>query len=489
MSDDTLIRNVNLVDGSGTKPFKADVFISRGTIRAVEQTLTQSPNSKVFEGRGLTLCPGFIDTHAHDDIHLITDPSMLPKLSQGVTTVIVGNCGISAAPFLLKESQSVPEPLNLLGDAEVFCYPTFSKYVQAVNNARPSVNVAALVGHTALRSNHMERMDRAATDTEIAAMRKQLREALDQGALGLSTGLAYANAHQAPISEVQTLVEELSSTRGVYATHLRTEADGIIEAIDEALVTAGNAKVPLIISHLKCAGKNNWGRAQEVLDHLEQARSVQPVGWDCYPYTASSTVLDLKQVTDDFDIRITWSKSHTNVQNALLSDVARKWKLSTMDAAKKLQPAGAIYHNMKEEDMHTFLLNPATMIGSDGVPHDPHPHPRLWGTFPRILAKFCREEKALELTDAVYKMSRLPAKRFGLSDRGLIHPGYAADLVLFDPEKICDVADYKNSQKAAMGIEAVWVNGELSYNKGKVCCNEGSGKFLRRSEIQEKIPY
>lgn len=489
MSSDTLIRNVSVIDGSGTKPFDTDVYISKGTIKAVQKASTPPTHVEVFDGHGLCLCPGFIDVHAHDDIHVISHPSMLSKLSQGVTTVIVGNCGVSAAPFVLGDDQKLPEPINLLGDPEDFRYPTFSKYVEAVTNAYPTVNVAALVGHTSLRSNNMEDLDRAATGKEIAAMKRQLRDALEQGALGLSTGLAYSNACQAPISEIQALVEELSGAGGVYTTHLRSEFDEILEAIDEALTVTNSAKVPLVISHLKCAGKNNWGRAQQVLKRLEQARKVQPVGWDCYPYTASSTVLDLKQVTDDFDIRITWSQPHAEARNKLLSDVAREWKMDIMDAARKLQPAGAVYHNMQEKDMHAFLLNPAAMIGSDGLPKDPHPHPRLWGTFPRVLAKFCREENTLSLPDAVHKMSQLPARRFGLNNRGQVHPGYAADLVLFDPEQVSDMADYKDSQKVSKGIEAVWVNGELSYKNGETCCAQGHGRFLHRCEISQKIPY
>ncbi|MDP5007667.1 MAG: amidohydrolase family protein, partial [Glaciimonas sp.] len=237
ISYDTIISNVTLIDGSGTAAINADVALENGRIVQIASAgvLHDWQAAHLIDGSGKVLSPGFIDVHTHDDTNVIRQPEMLPKLSQGVTTVVVGNCGISAAPVSLQDKNALPpDPMNLLGHAEAFSYSSFASYVAAVNRAQPSVNVAALVGHTALRSNHMDRLDRAATAEEIEAMCMQLREALGHGALGLSTGLAYGNAISAPTSEVMALAAPLAEAGGIYATHLRSEFADILEAMDEA---------------------------------------------------------------------------------------------------------------------------------------------------------------------------------------------------------------------------------------------------------------
>jgi N-acyl-D-aspartate/D-glutamate deacylase len=474
---ETLIRNVRVVDGSGIEPQMADVAIENGAIAEVG-SLSGYSARKTVDGEGRVLSPGFIDVHTHDDTNVIRDPQMLAKLSQGVTTVIAGNCGISAAPVRL--AGLPPDPMNLLGDANAFRYPTFDSYVATVNAARPSVNVASLVGHTALRSNHMDRLDRPATASEIRSMRTQLEEALEHGALGLSTGLAYANARLAPQEEVSALAEPLAAMGGIYATHMRTEAEEILAAMNEAFDTARMARVPVVISHLKCAGIANWGRSAEVLEALDAARAGQPVQWDCYPYSASSSTLDLRQIDERVRIVITWSQPHPEMGGQTLEEIARAWAVDQKEAGARLQPAGAIYHCMSEEDVRRILQHPATMIGSDGLPNDPRPHPRLWGTFPRVLGHYCREEGIFPLSEAVHKMTGLPAKRFGLRGRGHIHQGAAADLVLFDPAIIRDTATFSDPIRPAEGIVAVWVNGVLSYRSGQAT-GETGGSFLARA--------
>jgi N-acyl-D-amino-acid deacylase len=432
----------------------------------------------VVNGQGAVLSPGFIDAHTHDDLAVIHSPGMLPKLSQGVTTVIVGNCGISAAPVQLKGDP--PDPMNLLGEANQFRYPTFADYAAAVNAARPSVNVAALVGHTALRNNHMDRLDRPATPPEIAGMRTQLCEALMVGAIGLSTGLAYLSAFSATTEEVMELAQPLAEMGAIYATHMRSETESIIDAMNEAFRIAGHAGVPLVISHLKCAGIANWGRSCEVLSTLESAAAQQQVGCDCYPYAAGSSTLDLRQVDERVRVMITWSTPHPEMAGRDMADIAGTWGISQLEAAKRLQPAGAIYHSISEEDMQKILRHPKTMIGSDGLPNDPIPHPRLWGTFPRVLGHYSRDKKLFSLPEAVYKMTGLSARRFRLSDRGLIKEGYRADLVLFHPEAISDVATFSDPMRPAAGIEKVWVNGILSYTSNGPT-GQRAGRFLRRS--------
>ena len=476
---DTLIRNVQILDGSGVEPQPGSVAIESGRIKAVGDLAGYSVQH-MLDGNGKMLAPGFIDAHTHDDLYVIRAPEMLPKLSQGVTTVIVGNCGISASPVRLRGRP--PDPMNLLGETLEFRYCTFADYTAAVSVAQPAVNVAALVGHTALRNNHMDRLDRVATADEIAAMQAQLYEALDHGALGLSTGLAYLSAYSASVAEVMALAEPLSKAGGIYATHLRSETDLVVQAMDEAFRVGRHASVPIIISHLKCAGIDNWGRSGEVLQSLDAARVHQSIGCDCYPYAASSTTLDLRQVDERITIAITSSKPHPEVAGQTLAEIASSWGTGQHEAARRLQPAGAIYHCMSEDDMRAILRHPETMIGSDGLPNDPLPHPRLWGTFPRVLGHCSREQKWFSLGEAVRKMTNLPAQRFGLTDRGRLREGYCADLVLFDAESVRDSASFVDPIRAAAGIEAVWVNGVLSY-RDQAPTGERAGKFLPRNSV------
>ncbi len=477
---DTLIRNASVLDGTEAAPEPLDVAILGDRIFKIGRKLQIEASSSV-EAEGLALAPGFIDAHTHDDISVVRTPAMLPKLSQGVTTVIVGNCGISAAPVRLHGEP--PDPMNLLGDAEDFRYPEFTAYVAALRDARPAVNVGALVGHTSLRNNYMDRLDRSATASEVDAMRTQLREALEAGALGLSSGLAYLSANAASTDEVLALAQPLASAGAVYTSHMRSETNAILDAMNEAFEIGRLSQVPTILSHLKCAGIENWGRSGEVLGALDHARVSQPVGCDCYPYAAGSSTLDLRQVDDRVTITITWSTPHPEVAGQSLEQIANAWNVTQLDAARRLQPAGAIYHSIFEEDMRRILRHPATMIGSDGLPNDPRPHPRLWGTFPRVLGHYCREEKLFSLPEAVYKMTGLPAQRFGLAQRGRVREGYYADLVLFDPEKISDTATYSNPIQPAVGIERVWVNGSLSYT-AKGSTGSRSGRFLQRGKTQ-----
>ncbi|GAB0063571.1 D-aminoacylase [Pseudomonas syringae] len=474
---DLIIRNALVIDGSDTPGIRADVAISEGRIQRIG-SLTGASAREEIDAAGRVLAPGFIDVHTHDDTVVIRKPEMLPKISQGVTTVIVGNCGISAAPVSL--SGNPPDPMNLLGDAAAFVYPRFTDYRAAVENARPAVNVAALIGHTALRSNHMDDLLRSASPEEIAAMREQLRDSLEAGALGLSTGLAYASAFSAETSEVKQLAEELSAFGAIYTTHLRSEFEPVLEAMAEAFDIGRHARSPVIISHMKCAGAGNWGRSPQLLAALEEAAQDHPVGCDCYPYAASSSTLDLKQVTDAFRITITWSTPHPDQGGRDLQDIAADWGLSLLDAARKLQPAGAVYYGMDEGDVERIMSHPLAMIGSDGLPEDPFPHPRLWGAFPRVLGHFSRDKGLFALHTAVHKMTGLSAARFALHERGLIREGYWADLVLFNPQTVRDVADFKDPQRAAQGIDGVWVNGRLSYAEGKAQ-GERQGRFLPRS--------
>lgn len=474
---DLVLSNGLVIDGTGGPARPGDVAIGAGEILAVG-----APGSlggrRVVDVAGKAVAPGFIDVHTHDDRAVLSDPDMLPKISQGVTTVVVGNCGISLAPLRLPDER-VPPPLNLLGHAEQFRFPTFAAYADAVDAVRPSVNVAALVGHSSLRIGTMSDLDRPATEPELSSMRALLREGLAAGAIGFSSGLFYPTNMGADPAEVTALAREVAAAGGVYTTHMRDETDRVLDSLEETFSTAREAAVPVVISHHKCAGPRNWGRTVETLPRIEAAARRQPVSLDAYPYIAGSTVLRSDLVDGTIRIMVTWSEPHPELAGRDLADIARDWGCSEREACDRLQPGGACYFQMREDDVRRVLGFPLTMIGSDGLPHDAHPHPRLWGTFPRVLGHYARELGLFTLEEAVHKMTGLPAQRFGLRRRGEVAPGKSADLVVFDPATVRDAATFENPAVPSIGIELVMVNGHVTYRDGALTADRGGG-FIRR---------
>jgi N-acyl-D-amino-acid deacylase len=415
--------------------------------------------------------------HTHDDAFVLREPDCLPKISQGVTTVVVGNCGISLAPLVV----DVPQPpLNLLGQQDTFRYASFEAYGRAVDQAGPAVNVAALIGHTTLRFATMPDLDRAATPAEVDRMASLLDEALSFGAFGLSSGLFYEPASAAPSKEVLSLARVVARHQGVYTSHLRDEMAAILEAMVEASDTALDAGVPLVISHHKCAGPANWGRSLQTLAFVDRLAQRQPIALDAYPYLAGSTVLREDLVDGIIDVLVTWSTPHPQMSGRMLADIAEEWQVDLREACRRLQPGGACYFQMREEDVERILSHRLTMVGSDGLPHDSHPHPRLWGAFPRVLARHWRERGNFSLETAVHKMTGLSAGQFRLAERGLLKPGFHADVVVFDPQRVQDTATYDKPVSLARGIEAVFVNGVLSYQEGQVRPMQRAGRMLRR---------
>lgn len=477
MRYDYLFKGALVADGSGAPERRADVGVIGERIAAVAAELDGDAGQRI-DCAGLVLAPGFIDVHTHDDLAVIRRPDYLEKTSQGVTSIIVGNCGLSAVGAVLGDE--VPAPINLLGELEDFRYPDLASYRAAIEAARPSVNVATLIGHTTLRHRCLASQQGPADEAGIAAMREHLILALEQGALGLSTGLSYDSAAQASTEEVCRLAAPLAEYQGVYATHMRTEYDGVLEAMEEAFLIGRSAKVPVQISHHKCAGLKNWGRSVETLALIDIRRLGQDISLDCYPYRAGSSNLDPGQVTADYDILITWSAPHPEMAGKTLQQIAGLWACDIHQAAARLLPAGAIYFQMDEDDVRRILSHPAAMVGSDGLPCDPNPHPRLWGTFPRVLGHYSRDLQLFPLSTAVHKMTGLPARRFALRDRGLIRAGYFADLVLFDYQRIDDVASFQQPRQAAAGIERVFVNGVQTYAQQRLS-GVRAGRFLSRS--------
>ena len=463
---DHVFRNASLYDGTGAAPSPGELAVSGDRIALVGPPGSVPPGSGAAEHdlKGRALAPGFIDTHTHDDRIVLDAPDMLMKVSQGVTTVVTGNCGISLAPVTFHGEP--PEPMNLLGSRQAYEFPSFAAYARAVSETAPGVNVAALVGHSALRLATMSDIRVKASAGEIEAMLDLADEAMENGAAGFSTGLFYPTNAAADIEEVAAIAARFSAHGGVYATHMRSEMEAVLDSIAETLETAGRAKIPVVISHHKCAGPRNWGRTRETLPAIEAAAKRHPVALDAYPYNAGSTNLRADLVTDEYRIMVTWSRPHPEATGRDLADIAAEWGVDLHEAARRLDPAGAIYFQMDEADVRRVLSFPLTMIGSDGLPHDDHPHPRLWGTFPRVLGHYAREVGLFPLETAVHKMTGMPASFLKLEGRGRLAEGFFADLVVFDPETVLDRATYEEPKRLSDGIEKVFVNGMLAWEAG-----------------------
>ncbi len=473
-----VLKGGTVVDGTGASRFVADVRIEGERIAAIGANLA-TRDADVEDVAGKIVAPGFIDVHTHDDQILLAAPQMLPKISQGVTTVVIGNCGISLSPLVHTDA---PPPLNLLG-SDKYVYPTMAAYVAALGKARPAVNVAALVGHSTLRVATMDDPYRPATPAEQSRMVELLREGMDAGATGLSSGVFYAPGAAADLDELALLARVAGDAGGVYTTHIRDESDKVLDSLDEAFATGRRGSVPVVVSHHKCAGPRNWGRTVQTLAHIDTARTLQPIALDMYPYIAGSTVLRKQMVDGVIDIMVTWSTPHPEMAGRMLADIAAEWSCTQPEACERLQPGGACYFQMREDDVQRVLEYPSTMIGSDGLPHDAHPHPRLWGTFPRVLGHYSRELGLFSLETAVHKMSGLSARNFKLEDRGEIREGAYADLVVFDAATVKDVATFQQPKALSVGIDCVLVNGAIAYRSGKVA-SERSGRFLRRRRSQ-----
>ncbi len=474
------IRNVTIIDGTGGPAAEADVGITGDRISAVGRV---GAAARDLDGAGLTLTPGFIDVHTHDDGALIRHPGMEFKLAQGCTSVIIGNCGFSAAPARDGER----DPSGLIG-----VRPTWSDlagFGAAVKQARPALNAMALVGHNTVRRLVMGNDDRAPTEGELATMKRLVAEAMSQGAGGFSTGLIYEPGRYSRTDEVVALAREAAGAGGLYASHIRNEGDRLMEAIEEAITIGQQAKLPVQISHHKAAGVRNWGKVADSLARIDQANAAgADITLDVYPYTAGSGPMAQYFRLDRLDpelaavIRFASCPAFRHYEGRMAVDLAAEQGVEPTEVIRQVltAPDGertiCIQFIIDEADVETNLRHPLMMVGSDGIVDlEGRPHPRLFGTFPRVLAHYVRHRAVLSLEEAIRRMTGLSAGRFGLVDRGLVAEGHFADLVLFNPETITDTATYDDPKQEPAGIELVMVNGQISLDRGIVGQRPDSG--------------
>ena len=486
---DVVVRHGRLFDGSGAPPVAGDVAI-RGE-RIAEVGTVPERGAVEIDAHGLAVSPGFIDVHTHDDFAVVLDPEVRFKTLQGVTSEVVGNCGMGAAPYPVASlvagafhpGRALPE------------WDGYAGYLERFSAEPASLNVAALVGHGTVRGTVLGGDRRAPEAEELRRMREFVREGLAAGAVGYSTGLVYEPGRHAETDELVALAEELASAGGLYATHMRDEGEGLLDAVDEAISIGERAGVPVQISHHKAAGKGAWGLVQRSLQRIEEARARGVrVTADQYPYTAGSTIL--RAVVQNAArlgaeegagraVVVVDAPNQPEVEGCHLEELAARWGCDAIAAAERVLErdpnAWAVMHSMHEDDVCTVMRHPTTMIGSDGIPTDGgRPHPRLYGTFARVLGHYVRAG-VLALEEAVHRMTGFPAATFGLADRGALVPGAFADVVVFDPARIDDVSTYDRPRQHPPGIHHVFVNGTAVVRDG-VHTGARPGHALRRAE-------
>jgi N-acyl-D-amino-acid deacylase len=523
---DRVLRGGTVVDGSGAPGIRADVGIEGDRIAAVGADLG---GGDVLEVTGLIVAPGFIDTHSHSDLKVMADPTLPMKLRQGITLEVFGQDGISVAPVKPAERAAWKQKLaGLLGDFGVeWDWSTVGEYLQRVARARPAQDVAYLVPHGAIRQHVMGGEDRPASQSDLAAMQALLREGLEQGACGMSTGLIYPPCCYAETSELVALGTVLAAADRPLVVHMRSESDRLLEAVAEMVEVAERSGCPVHISHLKIAGRQNWPRVDDLVGTLEAARRRGlRVTADQYPYVAGSTLLGavlppwahdggiektLSRLRDpeargrmrammadpepaDWDNFWKWSGS----EGILIADIPSgrhpEWlgrTLAEVASARQQDPFEAAFDLLLEERMGVAMVSfsqdegvvrrlmslPFANVCTDGLLGG-RPHPRAYGTYPRILGRYVRETGTLRLEDAVRKMTSQAAQAFGLDGVGLVRPGMRANLVAFDPETVADAATFEDPLQFPRGIRHVLVGGRVAVRDEEVA-GERAGRLSR----------
>lgn len=527
---DLIIRNGSVVDGSGAPAFEADIAITGDIISHVAPHLDLTA-PEVVDAEGMVLCPGFIDMHTHSDFTLLLSPGAESRITQGVTTEVTGNCGGSPGPVSDEFRDAFMEYMNDLGKhykrelaPEDWNWKTLDEFFDRLTQKKCALNQVPLVGHSTLRANVMGYADRVPDPSEMDRMERLLREEMEKGAFGLSSGLIYHPGAFAQKTELARLASVLPDYGGIYATHMRSEGKALFEAVDEALSVGRESGCNLQISHLKCESPVMWGSSSRLLEKIEQARDRGVrVHFDQYPYTAYGTGLieifpprakafgatrlkeeladpgKRKQVADQMGLGasdwenpmegLTWEDilltgfslpENRPFNGATAAALAESRGVDPVTAildvfCEEQGGLGMIVFAMKEDDLIKIMQHPLGMIGSDGCSVSPDGvtgkfpvHPRFYGTFARVLARYVRDKQVLSLEQAVHKMTGLPAAKLGLLDRGRIRQGMAADLVLFDPDAVMDRADFVRPHQTARGIVHVFVNGRAVIREGEI---------------------
>lgn len=524
---DLLIKDGLVYDGLGGKPISADIAISHDSIVSIGK-IKNSRAKRIVAARNLAVCPGFIDVHDHTDVSLLVNPKAESVIHQGITTLISGNCGFSPFPIAPAVLEEEKENLKKVYGLEL-TWTDMKGFLARLEEGGIALNYSTLVGHGAIRGAVVGFGNRPPTPEELDLMKKAVEEHISNGAFGLSTGLEYAPGSFAQPEEIVELCRVASQFGCVYATHMRDEGDRLLESLDESVAAARQSGVKLQISHLKVAYPRNWLKIDEALERIEQARREGvDIFCDRYPYIAGSTGLSLyfpmwakEGTTDDFLSRLkdpaldskirtyvaeqerklgSWDKillssimseKNRRFQGKTVLEAARESGQDAYDFMRDLlieerAQVDMITFMMKEENLRRIMANPLVGIGCDGsavAPYGPlslgKPHPRNYGTFPRVLGKYVREEKVSTPEEMIKKMTSIPASRFGFEGRGVIQPGRYADLVIFDPEKIADRATWVNPHQYPVGIEYVIVNGQVVIEHGE---HSGllPGKVLRK---------
>jgi N-acyl-D-amino-acid deacylase len=454
---------------------------------------------ETLDATGLVLSPGFIDVHSHDDFHVLIEPEVRHNILQGITTAIVGNCGFGAASSDAGKAQmkAINEPSAGLPD-----WDGYAGYLEEVAKIAPALNVAALVGHHTARRQAMGGVEkRPPTDSEMAGMLASVEEGMEAGAVGMSTGLVYEPGRYASTEEVAGLAEVVGRYGGLYVSHMRDEGAGLLDSVRETLHIGEVGDCAVEISHHKTVGKSNWGKVARSLEMIEEAVvKGRDVTADQYPYTARSTMLFALVQNGTFsagdggpmgksepsEVLLCSVPGRAEYEGRTLQSFVDEFDLPGEEAANRL--LGDISPDilvaafgMDEGDVRMVMAHSSTMIGTDGLDRGSKPHPRAWGTYPRILGKYVREEGVISLESAVHKMTHMPAKKFGIANRGLVREGFFADLVLFDPDTVIDGATYENPRVGPVGMPHVIVNGQFAVRDGRHTGSR-SGRALRRGQ-------
>lgn len=527
---DLILRNGRVVDGTGNPWFFGDVGVKDGVVVGVGKPRGKSRETIDIGGRAIS--PGFIDGHCHSDLMVLDDPESEIKLAQGVTTEVVGNCGMTPAPFSsrhLDPLRTYVEPV--LGTTErEWSWETLEGYMECLRGARPSGNVATYVGHGTLRIAAMGFENRPASGEELDLMKGMLAEALQAGAIGLSLGLMYTPGSYTSKEELAELCSMLPEHDGLLATHIRGEGASLIPSLEEVIWIAKRSGCSLQVSHLKAAGRSNWGSVLPAMELLENARSEGlDVACDVYPYTAGSTSMmtllppwaleggvsralerlrdpdlrqeireDIGREQEDWDNLLAstgWDSVYVSSLSKGRDPDLEGRNLAQIGEARGVEPAecmmdllleqdgkvSMIFFHMAEEDVDEVLGWDYSLVASDSLHFQAEkPHPRSYGTFPRIVAKCVRQDGTLTLEQAVRKMTSFPARRFRLGKRGIVASGQAADLVVFDPETLSDRATYEDPKRLPVGIDLVLVGGVKTV-EGGVHLGERAGQAIGRT--------